>query len=145
MRGDGRLHMSVDGPPFSNDANAFVRRGTSRARALFPQLGEFAWTEQIAGWVGVSNDQYPHVHQLGKGLFAVVGLSGRGIAFGTLLGIELTRRVMGAPESDCALPLLPLRPMPGFIFTKALVGALINLYRVLDRFELRGGYVRPAA
>ena len=52
---------------------------------------------------------------------------------------------MGAPESDCVLPLLPLRTMPGFIFTKALVGALINLYRVLDSFELREGYVRPAA
>jgi glycine/D-amino acid oxidase-like deaminating enzyme len=144
VRADGRLHMSVDGPPFSNDANAFARRGTSRARALFPQLGEFSWTEQIAGWVGVSNDQYPHVHQLDNGVFGVVGLSGRGIAFGTLLGVELTKRIMGAPETDCALPLLPLRPLPGFIFTKALVGALINLYRILDGFELREGYVRPA-
>jgi glycine/D-amino acid oxidase-like deaminating enzyme len=145
VRADGRLHMSVDGPPFSNDATAFARRGSVRARALFPQLGELAWAEEVAGWVGVSNDQYPHVHQLDKGVFAVVGLSGRGIAFGTLLGVELTRRVMGAPEQDCALPLSPLRPMPGFMFTKPLVSALINLYRVLDAFELRQGYVKPVA
>lgn len=145
VRSDGRLHMSVDGPPFSNDGNAFARRGTARARALFPQLDEPVWTEQVAGWVGISSDQYPHVHQLDKNLFGVVGLSGRGIAFGTLLGIELARRVMGAVEQDCALPLSPLRSMPGFKFTKPLVGALINLYRVLDGVELRQGYVRPAA
>jgi glycine/D-amino acid oxidase-like deaminating enzyme len=145
VRADGRLHMSVDGPPFSSSGAAFDERGTSRARALFPQLGDIAWADQIAGWVGVSSDQYPHVHQLGKRIFAVVGLSGRGIAFGTLLGIEMSKRVMDAPEYECALPLSPLRPLPGFVFTKALVRGLINFYRVLDHVELRSGYVKPAA
>jgi glycine/D-amino acid oxidase-like deaminating enzyme len=144
VRPDGRLHMSVDGPPFSNNAMAFDRRGSARARALFPQLGDFSWTEQVAGWVGISTDQYPHVYPLDKGVFGVVGLSGRGIAFGTLLGIELTKRVLGRPENECALPLSPLRAVPGSIFTQSLVHALINLYRILDHVELRSGYVRPA-
>lgn len=144
VRSDGRLHMSVDGPPFSNNGNAFFDRGTARARTLFPQLDDIVWESQIAGWVGVSHDQYPHVHQLASGLFAAVGLSGRGIAFGTLLGIELAKRVIGAPEHDCALPLSPVRSMPGFMFTKALVWSLINLYRIGDQLELRKGYVRPA-
>ena len=142
MRPDGRLHMSVDGPPFSNGGNAGYGLGTARAEALFPQLDGIAWENQVSGWVGVSHDQYPHVHRLADGVFAGIGLSGRGIAFGTLLGSELAKRVMGAPERDCALPLSPLRPMPGFMFTKALVWALINYYRIADRRELRSGYVR---
>jgi glycine/D-amino acid oxidase-like deaminating enzyme len=145
VRPDGRLHMSVDGPPFSNNGVAFDRHGTARARALFPQLGEISWQDQISGWVGVSNDQYPHVHQLDNGVFAVVGLSGRGIAFGTLLGAEVTKRVLGRSENECAMPLSPLRAIPGSVFTQSLVYGLISLYRVLDRIELRSGYVRPAA
>ena len=144
VRADGRLQMSVDGPPFSNDGQAFAHRGTMRARSVFPQLGEIRWEEQAAGWVGVSYDQYPHIHRLDRGVFGVVGLSGRGIAFGTLLGMEVTKRVLGDAEQDCAIPLSPLRPMPGWVFTRSLVWSLINLYRVLDKRDLKNGYVKPA-
>lgn len=143
-RPDGRLHMSVDGPPFSNNGTAFGKRAAQRVGNLFPQVGDLVWEEQIAGWVGISADQYPRIHPLDNGLFGVVGLSGRGIAFGTLLGTELAKRVLGRPENECALPLSPLRLVPGAPFTRFLVHGLINLYRILDSVELSSGYVRPA-
>jgi glycine/D-amino acid oxidase-like deaminating enzyme len=145
VRPDGRLHLSVDGPPFSNSGDAFRKRATQRVRNLFPQVGDHAWEEQVAGWVGISADQYPRIHPLDKGLFGAVGLSGRGIAFGTLLGSELAKRVLGKPESECALPLSPLRSIPGAPFTRYLVHGLINMYRIMDSVELNSGYVRPAS
>ena len=145
VRPDGRLHMSVDGPPFSNDGTAFKQHATARVQNLFPQVGDLPWEEQIAGWVGISSDQYPKIHPLDDGLFGVVGLSGRGIAFGTLLGTELTKRVLSLPESECALPLSPLRLLPNPALSRLMVHGLINVYRILDRVELSSGYVRAAS
>jgi glycine/D-amino acid oxidase-like deaminating enzyme len=70
--------------------SAFSSCATERVRDLFSLVGNMTWEEQIAGRVGVSSDQYPRVHALENGVPGVVGLSGRGIAFGTLLGVELT-------------------------------------------------------
>jgi glycine/D-amino acid oxidase-like deaminating enzyme len=145
VRPDGRLHMSIDGPPFSNQGAAFERLATSRVRSVFPQADELLWEEQIAGWVGISPDQYPRIHKLDEGLFGSVGLSGRGIAFGTLLGGELANRVLGRPESECALPLTPLRALPGPLATRLMVYGLLNLYRITDRVDLSRGYVKPAS
>jgi glycine/D-amino acid oxidase-like deaminating enzyme len=145
VRPDGRLHMSVDGPPFSNRGRAFMKLGTDRVSNLFPQASTVTWEEQIAGWVGVSVDQYPRVHRLSDSVYAAIGLSGRGIAFGTLLGQELTRRVLRRPECEYMMPLAPLRPFPSPIITRQMVHGLIWLYRVLDRIELNSGYVRPAS
>jgi glycine/D-amino acid oxidase-like deaminating enzyme len=145
VRPDGRLHMSIDGPPFSNRGAPFERLATERVRNLFPQTDDLNWEEQIAGWVGISPNQYPRIHKLDEGLFGTVGLSGRGIAFGTLLGGELTKRVLGLPESECALPLTPLRALPSPPLTRLMVHGLINLYRIMDRVELNSGYVRPAS
>jgi glycine/D-amino acid oxidase-like deaminating enzyme len=145
VRPDGRLHMSIDGPPFSNRGSAFQRLATTRVRNLFPQTDDLHWEEQIAGWVGISADQYPRIHKLDQGLFGALGLSGRGIAFGTLLGGELAKRVLGRPESECALPLTTLQPLPSPALTRLMVYGLINLYRIMDRVELNGGYVRPTS
>ena len=48
----------------------------------------------------MTTDQYPHLHRLDDGVYAAVGLSGRGIAFGTLLGREVTKRILGNPEQE---------------------------------------------
>ena len=122
-----------------------MKLGTDRVSNLFPQASTVTWEEQIAGWVGVSVDQYPRVHRLSDSVYAAIGLSGRGIAFGTLLGQELTRRVLRRPECEYMMPLAPLRPFPSPIITRQMVHGLIWLYRVLDRIELNSGYVRPAS
>jgi glycine/D-amino acid oxidase-like deaminating enzyme len=143
VRPDGRLHMSVDGPPFSNDGSAFRTLATQRVRDLFPQVGELTWEEEISGWVGVSSDQYPRIYRVQNGVFAAIGLSGRGIAFGTLLGVELTKRILGKPEVECALPLTSFHHFPASVPARALGFGVISAYRLLDRRDLRSGYVRP--
>ncbi len=142
MRLDGRVHLSSDGPAFRNDAGAFRARASRRVTDLFPFLADLAWEEEVAGWVGMSADQYPHIHALAPGMWAALGLSGRGIALGTLLGREVAGRLLGRPEQDLALPVTPLRPIAVRPFTRPLVGSLMNLYRVIDRLELTAPYLR---
>ena len=97
--------------------------------------------EEVCGWVGMTVDQYPHLHRLDDGVFAAVGLSGRGIAFGTLLGREVTKRILGKPEHEMMLPLTPLAPIVVRPVARPLVGALLNWYRLRDRADLARGYV----
>ena len=137
QRPDGRLHLSVDGPAFSNAGSAFIAKSTNRVRDVFPQVGALAWEHAVAGWVGMTEDQYPHIHRLAPGLIAAIGLSGRGIAFGTLLGREVSKRLTGVPEQDWMLPDTPLRPIRVKPFARPLVGALLHTYRLLDRWDLR--------
>jgi glycine/D-amino acid oxidase-like deaminating enzyme len=69
-------------------------------QALFPHLPPLSWESSAAGWVGMTADQYPHLHRPAPRLIAAVGLSGRGIAFGTLLGREASPRVLERPVSE---------------------------------------------
>lgn len=140
-RMDGRLHLSVDGPAFDIAGHASVAMAKRRLRDVFPQVGEVAWQEEVAGWVGMTPDQYPHIHRLADGVFAAVGLSGRGIAFGTVLGREMMKRVLGKPKREMLLPLTRLRPIAMRPIARPLVGALMNWYRLRDRADLARGYV----
>jgi glycine/D-amino acid oxidase-like deaminating enzyme len=140
-RADRRLHLSVDGPAFDIAGRPSLAMARQRVRDVYPHIGEVAWREEVSGWVGMTTDQYPHVHRLDDGIFGAVGLSGRGIAFGTLLGQEVTRRILGRPEQEMLLPLTPLRPIAGWAMARPLAGALINWYRLRDRADLARGYV----
>jgi glycine/D-amino acid oxidase-like deaminating enzyme len=144
LRSDGRLHVSTDGPAFSADAHAAADKAARRVQHLFPQLGAPVWQTEVAGWVGMTTDQYPHLHSLAPGVWAAIGLSGRGIAFGTLLGRELSKRILGVAESECAMPVTPLRATVVRPFARPLVGGLMNWYRIRDRSELGRGYVGAA-
>jgi glycine/D-amino acid oxidase-like deaminating enzyme len=139
LRDDGRLHLSVDGSAFGNDSAADAGMATRRVQALFPDLPAPVWEHAVSGWVGMTVDQYPHLHRLAPGVIAAVGLSGRGIVFGILLGREVSRRIMERPQHEWMMPDTPLRPALAKPFTRPLVGGLMNLYRVLDAAELRRG------
>ena len=141
LRSDGRLQVSTDGPSFDANAGAFLGKAVRRIQNLFPQLGEPVWQSEVAGWVGMTTDQYPHLHNLAPGAWAAVGLSGRGIAFGTLLGRELTKRILGKAESECSMPMTTLHGSLVHTLARPLVGSLLNWYRFRDRAELARGYV----
>ena len=139
LRSDGRLHVSVDGPAFSNRGAGRAALATRRVQALFPHLPPPVWDHAVAGWVGMTADQYPHVHRLAPGLIAAIGLSGRGIAFGTLLGREVSLRVLGRPETAWMMPDTPVRPVRTKEMARLLVGGLIGCYRAFDAVDLRRG------
>ena len=135
---DGRLHLSVDGSGFGRTGETFTRKAAARARSLFPQLGDVTFEEGWTGWVDMSTDQYPHLHRLAEAAWAVIGLSGRGIAFATLLGREVSRRVLDGERAGVFMPVTPLRPIAIHPVAAPLVGALMAWYRLRDRAELGG-------
>ena len=51
-----------------------------RLAAIFPGLGPLEWEHRWTGWVGMTYDLNPHLHELAPGLWAALGYSGRGIA-----------------------------------------------------------------
>ncbi len=140
VRLDGSLHLSCDGPAFRNDARAFREKASRRLADLFPALPRVEWQEEMAGWVGMTIDQYPHLHSLARGMWAAIGLSGRGIAAGTLLGAQAAARVLGKSDEHLTYPVTPLAPIRVRPFSRLLVGSLMNLYRIIDAIELRSSY-----
>jgi glycine/D-amino acid oxidase-like deaminating enzyme len=136
LRADGRLHLSIPGPVFDAAGVANESAATRRATTLFPDLPPPRWEFAVAGWVGMSADQYPHIHRLADGVIAAIGLSGRGIAIGTLLGVDVSRRVQGLPRTTWMLPDTPLRQIRGWRFSRALVGTLLTSYRARDAIDL---------
>ena len=136
VRTDGRLHVSAHGPAFGHRKPGRADLATSRVQALFPHLPTPVWEYAVAGWVGMSADQYPHVHRLAPGLLAALGLSGRGIAFGTLLGREISLRMLGRPTGEWMMPDTPLTPIRVKPASRLLVGGLIAWYRARDMAEL---------
>lgn len=135
---DGRLHVSADGPAFVTGGSVFRGKAERRVRSLFPQIASLEWEEAWSGWVDVTTDQYPRLHELEPGLWAAMGLSGRGIAWGVLLGREVAWRMMDMARDQWFMPVTPLRRAAVRPYAAPLVGALMAYYRVLDRFEMSG-------
>lgn len=139
LRPDGRLHVSVYGPVLSTATVPDPARATARVQALFPHLPPPDWDSTVTGWVGMTADHYPHIHRLAPGLLAAVGLNGRGIVLGTLLGRDASRRVLNRPEHEWMLPDTPLRPLRAKPALMPAVRGLVAYYRARDAMELRRG------
>jgi glycine/D-amino acid oxidase-like deaminating enzyme len=143
MLPDGRLHASAYGPVSGPEQPADFRRVNGRIKRLYPQLGEITWQEEWTGFVAMSPDHVPRMHELAPGLYAGLGYNGRGIAAATLMGRELAARALGQGDDALTFPLVPVRPLSWHRMAPALVTLLARWYRVLDmtdeiRFLPRG-------
>lgn len=108
---DGRIHLSTDGPVLRAGGKPDLDKAVARLTATFPQLGAVAWSETWTAWVGVTPDLFPKLFRLAEGMWAVLGFSGRGIAFGTILGREIQRLAADPARDDLVLPVEPLTPI----------------------------------
>jgi len=90
-----------------------VRRKTARNMAeAFPALGEPEITHVWSGYIGMTWDRFPRVHQLSANGWAWIGCNGRGVALGTSLGREFARALDGEPVQELALPVSEPAPLP---------------------------------
>jgi glycine/D-amino acid oxidase-like deaminating enzyme len=132
---DGRLHASAPGPLFATEERApGVAAANARLASLFPKLGTLQWEYRWTGWIAVSGDHYPHLHELAPGLWAGLGYSGRGIALATMMGGDIARRLLGGAE-DGVFPVTPLKAFPLRRFARPLVGAAIAWFRLRDALD----------
>lgn len=131
-----RLHVSADGPVFDDKAEPFTAQATARVRALYPEIGAIDWEESWTGWVAVTRDEYPRVHALGDGMWTAYGYSGRGIAFGTLLGRQLAVLACGGDPAHVFFPVTPAAPILGHALARPALNLFMNYLRWRDRRDL---------
>ncbi len=135
MLPDGRLHGSAHGPSFGAEPDADWRRVNARILRLFPQLGAVTWQQAWTGWVAMTTDHFPRLHELAPGLYAGLGYNGRGIAAATMMGRDLAALVRGARDDATVFPLTPLRPLRWHRIAPMLVRGLVQVYRVRDMVD----------
>jgi glycine/D-amino acid oxidase-like deaminating enzyme len=140
MLPDGRLHASAHGQSFGAEPRADWARVDARIRRLFPQLGTVKWQQAWTGWVAMTTDHFPRLHELAPGLFAGLGYNGRGIAAATMMGRDLATLVRGARDDATVFPVTPIRALRWHRIAPTLIRGLVQVYRVrdlMDEYRLR--------
>ena len=115
-------------------APAHLRAVTAAMHRSFPAVRDAPIEHAWAGLIDITQDRRLHVHRLGPGVTAVVGLNGRGVAQATAIGKALADALAG-DFATLPLPVTTLRPVPLHALrlpAMALVGAA---YRLRDRLE----------
>ncbi|MEM9579135.1 MAG: FAD-binding oxidoreductase [Pseudomonadota bacterium] len=130
----GRIHMSTSGPFTRATGTPDRREASIRLLETFPQLQEVDWTDSWTAWVGMTPEHTPRISRLEEGMWSVVGFSGRGLAFGTLMGDEMAQLMQDPARDDLILPIEPIRPIPLHGLARAGVIAMTHWYKLMDRF-----------
>lgn len=75
---------------------------------LFPQLGGIEWAYHWGGYVALTTDHLPHLHELEPGIVTTLGCNGRGVAMATAMGQQLAAFVSGTEAEDLDFPVTGL-------------------------------------
>jgi glycine/D-amino acid oxidase-like deaminating enzyme len=132
MLPDGRLHASAHGPSFGREPKPDWRRVDARVRRMYPHIGALKWQQGWSGWVAMTTDHFPRLHELAPGLYAGLGYNGRGIAAATMMGRDLAALVRGARDDATVFPVTPVRPLSWHSIAPTLIRGLVQVYRVRD-------------
>ena len=129
---DGRLHMGGAWASAGAEAAGLYRKVERYAAWLFPNLGEIEWEYRWSGWIAMTPDRYPHLHELAPGLLAGLGYNGRGICLATIMGKAMAARALGAPLDTLAMPATSPRGIGIHPLRRLAVPALLHYYRLRD-------------
>ena len=128
----GRLVMGTRGT-FAAAPTVHTARHHYRAvHEIYPQLRGLGFEYHWGGFVAMTRDHLPHLHELAPGLLAGLGYNGRGVAMATLMGRLLAQRALGAAAADLGFPVTPLRTVPLHAFSGLGVRATIQYLRLAD-------------
>ena len=129
----GRLIMGGRGdysPRGTQNAQEDLRQTTLK---LFPQLGDVKWSYAWGGYIAITADHTPHLHQMGDGIMAGLGYNGRGVAMATAMGRVLADWATGTSPADLPFPVTSPKPMPFHRFARLGVQATVLREKLLDR------------
>ena len=133
---NGRL---VTGGPLALDWDWDVRqreRIGRRVSAVFPRIGVPVFDYIWHGFVGITFDFRPHVHELGPGVLTWIGGNGRGVGLAGAIGAQFARACLGTPLAELPLPVTPLAPVFGHAIGKRIKPLAVLYYRYRDSKEL---------
>jgi glycine/D-amino acid oxidase-like deaminating enzyme len=128
----GRLVLGTRGTFAPAPGLRAMRHHYRAVHELFPQLEGVPFEYHWGGFVAMTRDSLPHLHELAPGLLAGLGYNGRGVAMATVMGRLLARRALGAAAEELGFPVMPLRPMPLHGLSGIGVRATIQYLRLAD-------------
>ena len=129
----GRLVVGARGMYGRRSDAQLLRHHAAAIAEIYPDLGQPEYDYCWNGYVAVTTDHVPHLHDLGQGLFAAVGYNGRGVAMATMLGRLVAGLALGRPDPDgYVYPVTPLTPIPLHAFSRIGVRATIGSLRMKD-------------
>ncbi len=109
------------------------KRIAARLTNAFPQLENPKFSHIWCGYVGITTDFFPRFHQLGPDYIGFTGYNGRGLALTIGLGIQLAEALLGAKQSDLAIPLSKPRTIALHGVVKHLAPGALAKYRYRDK------------
>jgi sarcosine oxidase len=129
------LHVSIDGASFAPGGAKAQQAVEKRLKELFPWMPPPRVAESWSGWIALTTDQYPRIHNLAKGVSSGIGCNGRGLAVASLIGRDLADLALGGSENATVIPVAPLRPFPLHDAAAVVVAATVSAKRWLDRMD----------
>jgi glycine/D-amino acid oxidase-like deaminating enzyme len=99
---------------------------------IYPQLRGIAFEYHWGGFVAMTRDHLPHLHELAPGLLAGLGYNGRGVAMATVMGRLLALRALGTPVVELGFPVTPVTPIPLHGLSGLAARASIQYLHVVD-------------
>ncbi len=115
-----------------NGAARLAKRVANNLEHAFPLLGRPTFTHTWSGYIGATQDAYPHFHQLGPNYWSALGFNGRGVALSVSIGRELADAINGKNLKELALPLSDPKPVLFHPIARRLARAAMPWYRWKD-------------
>lgn len=113
--------------------NRIRARIAARVQSVFPQAGRVTFPQAWWGYVGITKDRMPHVHELAPGVLAWIGCNGRGLALGTAIGKEMAAVCAGRRLEDSALPISRMKPIAAHGLVARFAPVALAYYRTWDQ------------
>lgn len=104
-------------------------------REIYPELAGIPLEYRWGGFVALTRDGLPHLHELAPGLLAGLGYNGRGVAMATAMGRLLGRWALGESAESLEFPVTPLRPIRLHGLSRLAARATIRYLQVRDALE----------
>ena len=108
---------------------------TEQIFELFPNLRGIGISHRGHGKVGLTIDEFPHLHEPQDGVLIGVGYNGRGVAAATTMGRIIAERITEGPIAS-VLPVTSLSGIPWRVLRQPLLTAAVTYYRLRDQLGL---------
>jgi glycine/D-amino acid oxidase-like deaminating enzyme len=128
----GRLVMGTRGTYDPAPTAHTIRHHYRAVREIYPQLADLAFEFHWGGFVAMTADHLPHLHELAPGLLAGLGYNGRGVAMATVMGQLMAQRLLGTPAEEIGFPVTAVEPIRLHAFSRLGVRATIQYLRFVD-------------
>lgn len=136
---DGRLMMGGSGATGGGHKDSLLRHLHHSAHELFAHLGPLEWEFGWSGYLALTPDHLPHIHEPERGMLVALGCNGRGIALSTEMGRMLAERILGRGATEMPLPVTPIRRLPLHALRHPVLAAATAAKRVQDKLDRARG------